>query len=242
MPPARASGVRSRPRREARVLDEGDRDGSSEAAPGYPAPAGTGACVDAPDRWPAPTPAPAPLVPLQRSIGNRAVGRLVQAKLTVGRPGDRFEREADRVADQVMRMPDGAAPAAITAAASGNAARAGRDSAGGGVVGGADGAGLAAAARPCGAGGAERRRRQPAAAGRARVLRAEARRRSVRGAPAHRAGRRRGGCRDWRQGLHPRPETSTSAAAVSRPRAARAGACSRTSWCTPSSRPAAAAA
>jgi hypothetical protein len=46
-----------------------------------------------------------PLVALQRSIGNRAVGRLVQAKLKIGRPGDRFEREADRVADQVMRMP-----------------------------------------------------------------------------------------------------------------------------------------
>ena len=29
-----------------------------------------------------------------------------QAKLTVGAPGDAFEREADRVADQVMRMPE----------------------------------------------------------------------------------------------------------------------------------------
>ena len=54
---------------------------------------------------PAAMAAPAPLVALQRSLGNRAVGRLVQAKLKVGRPGDRFEREADRVADQVMRMP-----------------------------------------------------------------------------------------------------------------------------------------
>jgi hypothetical protein len=49
--------------------------------------------------------AASPLVPLQRSIGNRAVGRLVQAKLKVGRPGDRVEQEADRVADRVMRTP-----------------------------------------------------------------------------------------------------------------------------------------
>lgn len=30
----------------------------------------------------------------------------LQTKLTVSEPGDRFEREADRVADQVMRMKD----------------------------------------------------------------------------------------------------------------------------------------
>lgn len=30
----------------------------------------------------------------------------VQTKLRIGAPGDRYEREADRVADQVMRMPD----------------------------------------------------------------------------------------------------------------------------------------
>jgi outer membrane protein OmpA-like peptidoglycan-associated protein len=46
------------------------------------------------------------MVSLQQSIGNRAVGRLVQAKLRVGRPGDRFEREADRVAYEVMRAPE----------------------------------------------------------------------------------------------------------------------------------------
>jgi len=69
--------------------------------PTHPAPGATAAC--------------SPLVALQQSIGNRAVGRLVQAKLRVGRPGDRFEQEADRVADQVMRMPAGAAPAAIAA-------------------------------------------------------------------------------------------------------------------------------
>ena len=30
----------------------------------------------------------------------------VQTKLKIGQPGDRYEQEADRVADQVMRMPD----------------------------------------------------------------------------------------------------------------------------------------
>jgi hypothetical protein len=34
------------------------------------------------------------------------VGRVIQAKLTVNQPGDSYEQEADRVADQVMRMPD----------------------------------------------------------------------------------------------------------------------------------------
>ena len=43
---------------------------------------------------------------LQRTIGNRAVGRMIQAKLTVGRPDDKYEQEADRVADAVTRMPE----------------------------------------------------------------------------------------------------------------------------------------
>jgi hypothetical protein len=48
---------------------------------------------------------------LQRTIGNQAVGRLIrsealQTKLKIGPPGDKYEREADRVADQVMRMRD----------------------------------------------------------------------------------------------------------------------------------------
>lgn len=47
---------------------------------------------------------------LQRTIGNQAVGRLIksgvlQAKLKVGQPGDIYEQEAERVAEQVMRMP-----------------------------------------------------------------------------------------------------------------------------------------
>lgn len=50
---------------------------------------------------------------LQRTIGNQAVQRLIRAnpsaaaiqtKLTVNKPGDEYEQEAERVADQVMRM------------------------------------------------------------------------------------------------------------------------------------------
>ena len=48
---------------------------------------------------------------LQRTMGNRAVSRLIrsgglQAKLRIGQPGDKYEQEADRVAEQVMRMPE----------------------------------------------------------------------------------------------------------------------------------------
>ncbi len=55
------------------------------------------------------------ILQLQRSLGNRAVGALlgrsktqrpvIQAKLTVNFPGDQYEQEADRVAEEVMRMP-----------------------------------------------------------------------------------------------------------------------------------------
>src|SRR5215468_7823693 len=45
-----------------------------------------------------------PILQLQRTIGNCAVGRLLQAKLAVSHPGDPYEREADRVAEQVTRM------------------------------------------------------------------------------------------------------------------------------------------
>jgi hypothetical protein len=53
----------------------------------------------------------APAYRLQNAIGNLATTRLfragyIQPKLTVSNPGDASEREADRVADQVMRMPD----------------------------------------------------------------------------------------------------------------------------------------
>jgi Domain of unknown function (DUF4157) len=43
---------------------------------------------------------------LQRSYGNSYAGRVIQAKLTVGQPGDVYEQEADQIADRVMRMPD----------------------------------------------------------------------------------------------------------------------------------------
>src|SRR5450755_4567665 len=36
--------------------------------------------------------------------------KTIQPKLTVNTPGDAFEQEADRVADQVMRMPSPSAP------------------------------------------------------------------------------------------------------------------------------------
>jgi hypothetical protein len=48
---------------------------------------------------------------LQRTVGNQAVQRLIksgalQTKLRIGQPGDIYEQEADRVAEQVMRMPE----------------------------------------------------------------------------------------------------------------------------------------
>jgi hypothetical protein len=47
---------------------------------------------------------------LQQSAGNQAAakwlrGRGIQASLTVGPSDDAYERDADRVADQVLRMP-----------------------------------------------------------------------------------------------------------------------------------------
>lgn len=53
---------------------------------------------------------------LQRAVGNQALQRLLQSdaegtaetirtKLAIRRPGDEYEQEADRVAEQVMRMP-----------------------------------------------------------------------------------------------------------------------------------------
>lgn len=38
-------------------------------------------------------------------LGNHAIQRMIQTKLTVGPPGDSYEREADKVADQVMQAP-----------------------------------------------------------------------------------------------------------------------------------------
>ncbi len=58
-----------------------------------------------------------PVLGLQEAIGNQATlsllqSGLIQPKLRVGAPDDAYEREADRVADQVMRMPDPTAPPA----------------------------------------------------------------------------------------------------------------------------------
>lgn len=47
-----------------------------------------------------------PLLRLQQTVGNQGVGRLLQAKLKIGQPGDIYEQEADRVAEQVMRLPE----------------------------------------------------------------------------------------------------------------------------------------
>jgi hypothetical protein len=48
---------------------------------------------------------------LQRTVGNQAVQKLfksgtIQAEPKIGKPGEKYEQEADRVADQVMRMPE----------------------------------------------------------------------------------------------------------------------------------------
>lgn len=49
------------------------------------------------------------ILQMQQTMGNQAVQKLfdngtIQAKLTIGQPNDKYEQEADRVADQVMRM------------------------------------------------------------------------------------------------------------------------------------------
>lgn len=41
---------------------------------------------------------------LQQGYGNQYVGQVIQAKLTIGQPGDVYEEEAELVADTVMRM------------------------------------------------------------------------------------------------------------------------------------------
>ena len=60
-------------------------------------------------RRPAPSGPCADILALQRTAGNQAVQRLlrsgtIQAKLTVNPPDDAYEREADHVAEEVMRM------------------------------------------------------------------------------------------------------------------------------------------
>ncbi len=46
-----------------------------------------------------------PILQLQQQLGNQAVNRLIQTKMTVGKPGDIYEQEADQVAASVMRTP-----------------------------------------------------------------------------------------------------------------------------------------
>src|SRR5712672_3368042 len=57
---------------------------------------------------------------LQQRFGNRTLGHLIQAKLQVNEPGDAYEQEADRVADQVMRMPEPTAQRKCAACESGS--------------------------------------------------------------------------------------------------------------------------
>ncbi len=47
-----------------------------------------------------------PVLQLHQVIGNQAVGQLIQKKLKIGQPHDKYEQEADRIADEVMRMPE----------------------------------------------------------------------------------------------------------------------------------------
>ncbi|MCL4298025.1 MAG: peptidoglycan recognition protein family protein [Anaerolineae bacterium] len=85
------------------------------ATDGLPSPEGTSPIAHAARMLATPQPGGATyraqaLRALQGTIGNTRVGRLlgtaVQTKLTVNTPSDIYEEEADRVADQVMRMPE----------------------------------------------------------------------------------------------------------------------------------------
>ncbi len=62
---------------------------------------------------------------LQKTIGNQAVQRLfksgvIQTKLKIGQPNDIYEQEADRVAEQVMRMPEKDSVSASVSVGEGN--------------------------------------------------------------------------------------------------------------------------
>ena len=62
---------------------------------------------ESPERVPRRASPVSDLMRAQRDAGNAAVLRMLgaQPKLRVGPPDDEFEREADQVADRVMRMP-----------------------------------------------------------------------------------------------------------------------------------------
>ena len=65
---------------------------------------------------------PGVILSLQRLVGNRAVTRLIQRKLTVGAAHDQYEQEADRVANQVVNnQPPAAASGQSTVQRAGKA-------------------------------------------------------------------------------------------------------------------------
>ena len=73
------------------------------------------------------TPAQAPKRPFFAHAGGGGFFPPVQAKMTVGAPGDKFEQEADRTADKVLRMPDPAAAGKLQRAPGDKAQRQGAD-------------------------------------------------------------------------------------------------------------------
>ena len=95
------------------------REPTSQRGPAKPARQGQGPVAPAPQPSPHalqeaiadPSHAsPADILALQRAAGNRAVTHLIQTKLTVGPAGDKYEQEADRVAEQVVGGQPLAAP------------------------------------------------------------------------------------------------------------------------------------
>ncbi|MFN0085506.1 MAG: DUF4157 domain-containing protein [Blastocatellia bacterium] len=85
----------------------GKDDLASKAAGSAEARTNTAALSREFPRWNGTARSDIPLTPqnilfLQRTIGNHAVGQLIQAKLTVSQPGDVYEQEADRIAARVM--------------------------------------------------------------------------------------------------------------------------------------------
>ena len=113
------------------------QDGNSSGAPGLPV-------ANRPERERSPrTPATArtrgaatattsaddaigPAAPALAGIGQVLKPPGIRAKLTISRPDDAEEQEADRVADQIMRMPEGAQPLEIPISRSTDAAGPGR--------------------------------------------------------------------------------------------------------------------
>lgn len=61
-------------------------------------------------------PLPHPALGLQRLADNQAGSRRLRSGVRLSQPGDRYEREADRIADQVMSMPSGSAAGRAAAA------------------------------------------------------------------------------------------------------------------------------